>query len=98
MTDNTAHAEPELPELVTVLETNSITEALLAKSLLEAEGIEVDYVSYGMAELTATMMGAKLMVSSEQASQARDVLAARRPLAEDADVGPSIGPNVGDDA
>ena len=84
MTDDNAIQELEL---VTVLETNSMTEALLAKSLLEAEGIEVDYVSYGVAELTATMMGAKLMVSSEQEGRAREILASRRPLADDADVG-----------
>jgi len=71
------------PELVTVLETNSITEALLAKSLLEAEGIAVDYVSYGVPELTATIMGAKLLVSPDQAERAREALADRQPLPED---------------
>ena len=70
------------PELVTVLDTNEITEALLAKALLEAEGIEVDYVSFGVPELTATMMGAQLRVSSEQAHAAREILASRTPLAE----------------
>ena len=74
------------PELVTVLETNDITEALLAQGLLEAEGVTVDSVSYGVPELTATIMGARLMVSSEQAEAARAILAARRPLAEDEDV------------
>ncbi len=91
MTADTAHAEPEL---VTILQTNSITEALLAKSLLEAEGITVDYVSYGMAELTATMMGAKLMVSSEQEAQAREILASRQPLPDDVDTGVERDPDV----
>lgn len=84
MTENSTDREPQL---VAVLETNSITEALLAKGLLEAEGMAVDYVSYGVPELTATMMGARLLVSSEDEARAREVLAARQPLSDEEDAG-----------
>jgi hypothetical protein len=88
MTENSTDREPKL---VAVLETNSITEALLAKGLIEAEGVAVDYVSYGVPELTATMMGARLLVSSEDEARAREVLADRQPLPDEDESQPKDG-------